>query len=116
MKRLLFALALLLVPVAAKAQTFPDAYAVASPAHITTFVSGVAVSITSGIVHRLIRPTCTVACYIWVNVSGANVGATKATGVYLPANSQTLFAVTPGSRVSVIGTNDGTLHVIELSR
>lgn len=119
MKRVLMALALLAgpLPSAAFAQVNPEAYSVATPAQFQFFGSATSVGITSGIVNRLIRTTCTAACYINITVSGSTVAATKATGVYLPADTPTLFSVTPGSKVQVIGdTASGRLHVQELSR
>lgn len=115
MKRLLFLF--LLWPGVALAQVGPEVYAVATPAHVIGFDSTNSVGITSGFVSRIIRATCTAACFLSVNLSGQSVPVTKSTGAYLPANFPILFSVTPGSKVQVVGdTTSGKLNVVELSK
>lgn len=119
MKRLLFVtlLGLALWSPGAKAQVLGDVYAVATPAQFQSFGTALSAGITAGIVNRIIRATCTAACFLQINISGKSLGASKATGVYLPAGSPALFSVSPGSKVQVIGdTAAGQLFVQELSR
>lgn len=116
MKRLLFAL-FLLWPGIAFAQVGPEVYTVATPAHVIGFNSSTSVTITSHIVNRIIRTTCSAACFIWVNSSGQSFPVSKSTGVFLPANVPTLQSVSPNSKVRIIGDSGaGTVYIQELSR
>ena len=119
MKVLFFLAACLvaLMPRVSAAQVGPEVYSVATPAQIQTFTSGQSQGITAAIFHRIIRATCTVACYLRINAPGQSESASKATGIYLPADTPTLFSVTPGSKVQAIGdTATGRIHVQELSK
>jgi hypothetical protein len=116
MRKIFFAL-VLMWPAVAFGQTAPDTYAIATPAQIQGFNSSTATGITAAIVNRAIRVVCTAACNIWINASGQVFNPTVATGVYLPANLPTVFSVTPGSKVKVIGNSgSGQLYVMELTR
>lgn len=120
MKRLLFVLMLwpaALFGLPAHAQVLGDVYSVATPQQFQSYGTSASVGITEAVLNRIIRATCTSACFIQINISGKSLGATKATGVYLPAGLPALFSVSPGSKVQVIGdTAAGQLFIQELSR
>ena len=116
MKKLLLAL-FLLFPVSTMAQVGPEVYRIATPAQINGFNASTQITATTeAVLHQMIRATCTAACYLWVNSSGQSFPATAATGVYLPADVPTMFSVSKGSKVNVIGTANGVIHIQELTR
>ena len=116
MRKLLLAIALLF-PVSAMAQVGPEVYRIATPAQISAFNASTQITATTAaVLHQMIRATCTVACYIWVNSSGQSFKATALTGVYLPANVPTMFSVSKGSKVNVIGTSDGSISIVEMTK
>ena len=116
MKKLLLAIALLF-PVSAMAQVGPEVYRVATPAQVNGFNASTQITATTeAVLHQMIRATCTAACYIWVNSSGQSYPATALTGVYLPADVPTMFSVSKGSKVNVIGVSAGTISILEMTR
>lgn len=115
MRILAFLLAFL--PATALAQT-NYAYRVATPAQITGF-SGTASTVTAAVTTYVSRITCTAACHVFfLNAPGYGGTASATNSDYIPANTPTIYAVTPGMKVSVIqdATGGGKIVVQDLSR